>query len=266
MFKKCNCIYRGTNFKLAINFVREYSIIVQAKKGKIIFNYSERIGMNKFKAAIFDLDGTTADTLENLAFCANSVISEFGISPVETGRYKYFVGDGSRVQMQRLLSYRGRYSGPADEGFLEEVFKRYLEFLSLHCADGVVPYEGMPDLLNELNRLKIKCAVFSNKPHPQACKVISSVYPEGTFMDVLGQKDSYPRKPDPAGALMLAEKLQVSPRECIYVGDTNTDMKTGKAAGMYTIGVLWGFRDRDELEKAGADLIVSAPADILDLF
>ncbi|MBO5550907.1 MAG: HAD family hydrolase [Lachnospiraceae bacterium] len=221
--------------------------------------------MNKYKAALFDLDGTTADTLENLAFCANSVISGFGIEPVETERYKYFVGDGSRVQMQRLLSYRGKYSGPADEAFLEEVFARYLDFLSDHCADGVVPYEGMPELLKEMNKRGVKSAVFSNKPHKQACKVVSSIYPEGTFCDVLGQKDSYPRKPDPTGALILAEKMKVSPSECIYVGDTNTDMKTGKAAGMFTIGVLWGFRDREELEKEGADLIVSTPAEILEL-
>ncbi|MBQ8955359.1 MAG: HAD family hydrolase [Lachnospiraceae bacterium] len=221
--------------------------------------------MNKYKAAIFDLDGTTANTLENLAFCANTVISGFGIEPVETDRYKYFVGDGSRVQMQRLLTYRDRYSGPSDEEFLEEVFARYLEFLSIHCADGVVPYDGMPELLSELNKINIKCAVFSNKPHKQACKVVSSIYPENTFTDVLGQKDSYPRKPDPAGALMLAEEMKVYPHECLYVGDTNTDMKTGKAAGMFTIGVLWGFRDRDELEKAGADVIVSTPAEILDL-
>lgn len=220
--------------------------------------------MNNIKAAIFDLDGTTANTLENLAFCANTVIAGFGIQPVEADRYRYFVGDGSRVQMQRLLAYRGRYSGPEDETFLEKVFAAYLDFLSEHCADEVVPYDGVPELLKELNNKGIKCSVFSNKPHKQACKVVSSIYPGGTFVSVLGQMDSYPRKPDPTGALRLADEMLVSPAECIYVGDTNTDMKTGKSAGMYTIGVLWGFRDRDELEKAGADTIVSAPAEILD--
>ena len=235
--------------------------------------------MNRFKAGLVDLDGTTANTLENLAFCANSVIAEFGLAPVEADRYRYFVGDGSRVQMQRLLSYRGVYSGKDDDQnrddthqdrkdddpFLEEVFSKYLDFLSEHCADGVVPYDGMRELISGLNSNDIKCCVFSNKPHDQACKVVSSVYPEGYFVSVLGQKDSYPRKPDPAGALMLAKELNVLPSECFYVGDTNTDMITGKAAGMYTVGVLWGFRDRDELEKTGADVIVSTPAEILEL-
>lgn len=221
--------------------------------------------MVKFRAAVFDLDGTTANTLENLAFCANSVIAEYGLAPVEAEKYKYFVGDGSRVQMQRLLKYKGKYNGPDDDPFLEEVFQKYLLFLSDHCADGVFPYDGIPELLAELKRRGIQCVVFSNKPHMQACKVISSVFPEGTFSDVLGQMDSYPRKPDPAGALQLAGKMNVSPGECIYIGDTNTDMLTGKNAGMYTIGVLWGFREREELEKAGADIIVSSPAEILDV-
>ena len=221
--------------------------------------------MNKYRAAIFDLDGTAANTLENLAFCANTVIAGYGITPAKTEDYKYFVGDGSRVQMLRLLTYKGRYHDVGDEPFLEEVFASYLSFLAEHCADGVVPYDGMPELISELNKRGIKCSIFSNKPHKQACKVVSSIYPEGAFTCVLGQKDSYPRKPDPTGALLLAERMGVSPADCIYVGDTNTDMKTGKNAGMFTIGVLWGFRDREELEKAGADTIVSAPAEILDL-
>lgn len=221
--------------------------------------------MDKYRAAVFDLDGTTANTLENLAFCANSVIAEYGLTPVETDKFRYFVGDGSRVQMQRLLKYKNKYNGPDDEPFLEEVFQKYLLFLSDHCADGVVPYDGIPELITELKARGLQCAVFSNKPHRQACKVIASVFPEGTFYDVLGQMDSYPRKPDPYGALRLAEKMDVLPRECIYIGDTNTDMQTGRNAGMYTIGVLWGFRDREELEKAGADIIVSSPADILKI-
>ena len=95
-------------------------------------------------------------------------------------------------------------------------------------------------------------------------KVVHDIYPEGTFAEVLGQSDDYPRKPDPTGALMLAERAGVKPEDCLYIGDTNTDMLTGKAAGMYTIGVLWGFRDREELEKAGADAIISTPAEILN--
>ncbi|MCR5746656.1 MAG: HAD family hydrolase [Lachnospiraceae bacterium] len=216
------------------------------------------------KLAIFDLDGTSANTLENLAFCANSVMAGFGFPPVETDKFKYFVGDGSKVQMQRLLSYHGRYHGSEDDVFLEEVFKKYLDFLSVHCSEKVTVYEGLPEAIEKLKKKGITCVVFSNKPHKQALKVIRDVYPEGTFKEVLGQSDDYPRKPDPYGALMLAKKNGAAPEECLYIGDTNTDMLTGKAAGMFTIGVLWGFRDREELEKAGADAVISTPAEILN--
>ena len=218
--------------------------------------------MNKTKMAIFDLDGTCADTLENLAFCANTVTARYGLPPVEAEKFKYFVGDGSRVQMQRLLSYHGKYNGSEDDGLLEEVFADYISFLSTHCSERVTIYEGLPEAIHRLKDNGIICVVFSNKPHEQACKVIKDIYPEDTFADVLGQSDSYPRKPDPAGALILADRFEVKPSECLYIGDTNTDMLTGKAAGMYTVGVLWGFRERDELEKAGADIIISAPEEI----
>ncbi len=218
----------------------------------------------KIALAVFDLDGTAANTLDNLAYCANSVMEEFGLPPVETEKFKYFVGDGSRVQMQRLLSYHGRYDGSGDDGFLDEVFKKYLDFLSVHCSEKVTVYDGLIETIKEMKKRGVECVIFSNKPHVQACKVIRNVYPEDTFKEVLGQSDGYPRKPDPAGALMLMERAGVRPEECIYIGDTNTDMLTGKAAGMYTIGVLWGFRGREELEDAGADVIVSSPEELLE--
>ena len=224
--------------------------------------------MNKFKMAVFDLDGTSANTLENLAFCANTVMEGYGLPPVEADKFRYFVGDGSKVQMQRLLGYHGRYSGSGDsneEALLEEVFAKYIAFLSDHCSERVTIYDGLPEVLQWLKEHGTVCVVFSNKPHEQAVKVIRDVYPEGTFADVLGQSDSYPRKPDPAGALMLADRFGVKPSECLYIGDTNTDMLTGRAAGMYTVGVLWGFRDRDELEKAGADIIISTSEEIIDI-
>ena len=221
--------------------------------------------MSEIRLAVFDLDGTTANTLDNLAFCANSVTAFYGLSPVESFRFKYFVGDGSRVQMQRLLTYKGLYSGEKDEPFLEEVYRRYLAFLMDHCADNVVPYDGIIEAVEALGRQGVKSVVFSNKPHDQAVKVVDTVFPKDLFAMVRGQIEGYPRKPDPAGALYLADKMGVSASECIYFGDTNTDMLTGKAAGMLTVGVLWGFREREELEKAGADIIISTPAEITSL-
>ena len=127
--------------------------------------------MNKFKMAVFDLDGTSANTLENLAFCANTVMEGYGLPPVEADKFRYFVGDGSKVQMQRLLGYHGRYSGSGDsneEALLEEVFAKYIAFLSDHCSERVTIYDGLPEVLQWLKEHGTVCVVFSNKPHEQA--------------------------------------------------------------------------------------------------
>ncbi len=211
------------------------------------------------RAAVFDLDGTIADTLENLAFCSNSVLSEFGLPAVDTVHYKHFVGDGASTQIRRVL----RYLKKDEDELHEKVFRRYLDFFDRNCLQKVVSYDGIPELLASLKKLGISCTVFSNKPHLQAVKVVEGIFPKGTFEIIRGQQEGFPKKPAPDGALLIAKELGVSPSECIYLGDTDTDMKTGKNAGMFTVGVLWGFREEDELKKAGADALAAAPADVL---
>ena len=126
----------------------------------------------------------------------------------------------------------------------------------------MTPYPGILELLEELKEAGARLGVISNKPHANTVDVIHQVFGEGVFDWVQGQTEEIPRKPDPAGALYTAEMLCVSPGECLYIGDTGTDMKTGTAAGMYTVGVLWGFRDRKELEETGAMEIVGEPSEI----
>ena len=120
----------------------------------------------------------------------------------------------------------------------------------------------MPDLLAELNRRNILLAVLSNKPDDMARAVADKLFP-GVFQIVRGQTPGVPRKPSPEGAFRIATELGVLPQECLYLGDTDVDMKTGKSAGMKTVGVLWGFRTREELEQGGAELLAETPEDIL---
>ena len=125
---------------------------------------------------------------------------------------------------------------------------------------------GIPEALESLKKQGAKLAVLSNKPHGNTIDVIRKVFGEGYFDLVQGQSELFPRKPAPDGALYLAERLGAAPGECLYVGDTGTDMKTGKAAGMYTIGVLWGFRGEEELLRDGADCIVSEAGELADIY
>lgn len=212
------------------------------------------------KAVIFDLDGTLSDSLISIAYSANKALAAFGFAPFETERYKYFVGDGAAELVRRCL----RNDGDEELNHFDEVYGKYCEIFEEYCMYQVKPYEGITGLLTELRAKGIFTAVLSNKPHERTLTVIHDLFGDGLFDVVQGQREDVPKKPAPDGAFKICEKLSVSPQECIYCGDTNTDMKTGKAAGMFTIGVLWGFREREELVENHADAIIEKPQEIID--
>ena len=212
------------------------------------------------KACIFDLDGTLADTLESMAYVANEIMQKYGLKTLPTDNFRYNSGEGADMLMQRAL----KDAGDKELIHYEEGRRLYREMFAADPMYKVVPYEGMPETLKELKKRGIRLAVCSNKPHPAAVKVIAQLYGDDFDM-VLGQSDAIRRKPAPDGPLMIAGKFGVRPEECMYVGDTSTDMKTGKAAGMFTVGALWGFRDREELNANGADLVAEHPTDLVKI-
>lgn len=211
------------------------------------------------KAVIFDLDGTLADSLESIQYCADYAIGTCGFPPIPLEKYRFFVGDGADTLIKRCLAYSGDVEGE----FFEKAFLQYQLFFKEHCMYHVKPFEGMPEILDKLKQVGIKIAVFSNKPHERTIDVVESLFGKDYFDEILGQTEKRSKKPNPNGVFYLAEKLGVEVQDIAYVGDTSTDMMTGKNAGAWTIGVLWGFRDRDELEKYKADVIIDKPSDIL---
>lgn len=213
-----------------------------------------------YKACLFDLDGTLADTVESIAYIANQVLEEYGLTPQPIDAYNYFAGDGADELMKRCLVA----AGDKECKFYEGGRARYRELFAVDPLYKVTPFEGIVETLEEMKARGLKLAVCSNKPYLAAEGAIKGLFGEGIFDIVLGQKDSIKRKPSPEGALMIAKELGVKASECLYIGDTNTDMQTGKSAGMYTIGVLWGFRDREELEANHADAIVSHPTELIN--
>lgn len=201
-----------------------------------------------YRACIFDLDGTLADTLQSIAYFSNGTLAAFGLPPIETEEYKQMVGNGASLLIRRMLDRVGAGFSPEETARVRAEYDRRYESEPMKL---VVAYPGMPELLARLKERGIKVGILSNKPDNMAKAVAAELY--GGLPDaVYGQRDGVPIKPDPAGALDLAAELGVRPKDVLYIGDTWVDMDTGRSAGMDTCGVLWGFRDREELLSHGA--------------
>lgn len=213
------------------------------------------------KACIFDLDGTLANTLDSMAYVANEILRDMGLKEQPTENFKYYSGEGADMLVRRCL----RDAGDPELTRFEECRELYRKKFDEDPLYKVVPYEGIMELLYALRAAGVKLAVCTNKPHIAAVKVIDKMF-TGCFDLVIGQSDAIRRKPAPDGPLKAAAEFDALPEECMYIGDTKTDMETGTAAGMHTIGALWGFRDREELESSGAEIVAEKPEDLLKIY
>lgn len=214
-----------------------------------------------YKACIFDLDGTLTDTLDSLVFSVNETLKEMGLAEISRDKCREFVGNGAR----RLMELALLENGEENLRRLDTAMEIYGRVFDANCTYRVVPYEGIRELLEAMHRAGIRLAVLSNKPDKQAVHVVEEIFGKGTFQWIQGQKEGVPRKPDPTAALQIAGALGAEPSESVYIGDSEVDVATGKNAKMFTIGVAWGFRGREELAKAGAEHIVDSPAEIMRL-
>ena len=211
------------------------------------------------KACIFDLDGTLTNTLESMTYSVNLTLEEMGLSKITKDQCRLFVGTGARVLMEKSL----KAAGDTDASRIEEGMEIYGRIFDQNCTYHVTPYEGIPEMLKALKDKGIQLAVLSNKPDRQTVKVVKAIFGEELFDYAQGQKEGIRRKPEPDGVWYLMEQMHVSKEECLYIGDSEVDAATGRNAGLKTIGVLWGFRDRKTLETAGADDLIDRPDELL---
>ncbi len=212
------------------------------------------------KLCIFDLDGTVLDTVHTIAYYGNYALSKHGIEPIDDKEYNYFAGNGAVNLIKRALRFRNALT---DETF-EKVFADYNTAYNANTSYLTAPFEGIQETLNAIKAQGIQMAILSNKPHFATCGVINSLFGEGYFRCVYGQREGVPIKPDPTAVYGIMEECNAKPEECLYIGDTGTDMKTGKNANLCTVGVTWGFRGKDELLESGADTIIEKPQQLLD--
>lgn len=214
----------------------------------------------KYKAAIFDLDGTLINSLEDLADSANAMLESYGFPTHPVEPYKYFVGNGSRKLIERCLP-KEQASDPA---FVDEALERYKHIYGQHTQDKTHVYNGIMEMLNELKKRNIPMGICTNKHQSAAEDIVSAMFPAGTFQSIMGDQKGLPRKPDPKKVLMIAEKFGVQPEEVAYFGDTSVDMDTAVNAGFLPVGVLWGFRPEKELLEHGAKVILANPAELFE--
>jgi phosphoglycolate phosphatase len=209
-----------------------------------------------FQAVVFDLDGTLLDTLDDLADCVNAVLTENGLPVHPNASYKNMVGKGA----QNLLAVA------SGRDILDASVTRMQERFSMAYADGwrnkTRPYEGIAQVLRQLADRGVPMAVLSNKYDGMTRLMAAHFFAGIPFAAVIGQRPGVPDKPDPASALEISARMGVDPDKTVYFGDSGTDMLTARNAGMYPVGVLWGFRDAAELAEAGAAAIISHPGDI----
>ena len=208
-------------------------------------------------AVLFDLDGTLANSLVDLACATNYAIKRFGFPERETECYKYFAGDGMPKMIERALPEIFNKTETVNK-----ILPVFLEYYGEHYCDTTRPYDGAVELIDALRSRKIKVAVVTNKSQPMADKVVMKLYGD-RFDLILGKRGDIPAKPDPTVALMAMNTLRVEPDECVFVGDSKMDVMTGVNSGAYPFGVLWGFRKEDELIAGGAKSIIKKPEELL---
>ncbi len=217
-----------------------------------------------YRAVAFDLDGTLLDTLEDLANATNEALGSAGYPQHPVASYRQFVGSGLKTLVQRALPPEEAQRLPSEQ--LETLIRRTGENYARDWAATTRPYPGIERLIRELGLRKVPLAVVTNKPHDWTLKMLSHFFPENPFREIQGAMPELPHKPDPTGALGVAQRLGIAPGDIAFVGDSDIDMLTARNAGMGAFGVAWGFRGAKELQKAGADRIISNPLEIMELF
>ena len=210
-------------------------------------------------AVIFDHDGTLLDTIEDLADSMNAALIKMGHPARTIAECKMLVGDGLETFVRRALPPAAA-EDPRERARLRDLMRaEYGERSSRKTR----PYPGIPELLDALTARRIPMAVLSNKPHDSTIAVMGHYFSRWSFSLIFGARDGVAVKPDPAGAFEIATLLGIAPPDFAYVGDTNTDMQTATAAGMFPVGALWGFRTAEELLATGAKVLLGTPLDLL---
>lgn len=221
--------------------------------------------MSQWDTILFDLDGTLIDTIDDLAFATEQVLTEWGCgnadgSPVHSrDAYHQFVGNGIRKLLERA------FENKISDSKLDQAFARFIEVYDAHCADRTAPYEGILPLLDTLKAHGYRMGVVTNKAEAQARRLATKFFEPYGFCCVYGSVADRPNKPDPQVVQMALADCGAVPARTLFVGDSNVDVETAHNAGLVCGGAVWGFRGEAELRRAGAEILLQQPLDLLNV-
>ena len=212
------------------------------------------------KLVIFDLDGTLLNTIEDLGNAANYALSQNGYPTHSLASYPFFVGNGVRNLIRKALPDDMR-----TDSIIESLLKDFKEYYNEHNTDCTKPYDGIEELLRNLQDNGVKIAVASNKYQQATEKIIAHYFGDIDFVAVYGQREGVNVKLDPSVVFSILSDAKVPKSEVLYVGDSGVDMETARRACVDSVGVTWGFRSEKELNEYHADMIVNKASDIFDI-
>lgn len=214
----------------------------------------------QYRAVIFDLDGTLIDSLEDLADSVNEMLENHGFPTHDVDAIRRMIGNGTKKLIERALPKEHL----VDVGFVQSVIEEYKTIYHHRILEKTRSYPGILEMLHKLSIEHVPMGICTNKHMEAAEMIVKFLFEENLFRIVLGDRPGKPKKPDPTTVLEIAETLGARPEEVVYLGDSAVDMETATRAGFLPVGVLWGFRDKEELVGAGAKILLERPMELFD--
>ena len=211
------------------------------------------------KLVVFDLDGTLADTIDDLGYAVNFALKEYNLPELPLELYHTLVGNGMEDLVRRSMGERG-----SDDELYLRVRKSFDEYYDAHSGDNTVPYEGIAELLSELSERGVCTAVLTNKAHRYVGSILAKCFPCHEFSLFYGQCEGIKRKPHPQALELMLSELGYKKEDCLYIGDSEVDVKTALNARVDLVAVTWGYRSAEQIKNAGASVIVDTPREILN--
>ena len=214
----------------------------------------------QFKGVIFDLDGTLINSVEDIADAMNTMLEQNNLPTHNLKTYQGFLGSGIKVLLKKAIAEKSN-----EKEFMGKCWNEMIAIYTSNCTNKTKPYNGIIDLLDTIVSQKIKIAILTNKADHLAKKIVAELFSTYNFEAVIGLTSEETKKPNPITALQISKLFGMNPKEILFVGDSGIDMQTATNAGMFGVGVTWGYRDKNELIANGAKFILNQPSDLFKI-